>query len=923
MTAPCLFLFLSHAGVDAAEARALKARLLAAPDAQAVGLSVWLDLDDLVLGRPWQPQLDDAIAGASAFAVLFGANCARNWVRAEVDLAMSRAVKEDGFPFIPILLGAERRAAITPFARRYQAVRDPLADEDALAALLRAALGGGGVGRPKLTDDPFPGPRSMDEIWADRFFGRIQETDEVLDALRRIPLLAIVADSGAGKSSLAMAGVAAAWRGESRDGERPASDAPDIQHVVVMRPVADPIEGLLAGVSKAAEALGQGDDVRAALRNRIRGGDASEALYALECGLPVGTVRTLLIIDQAEELVTQTADPKKRAAFGRLIDAMLEIGGQSGRLRVLMTVRADYANVVAEVPGLGPRMAEESARYRLKAPAAAQIAQMIRRPLRLAGFDDRAQEDMLVDRIAADLSTRPGDLALAQMALHLVWRDRDQHGSMLSAYAAMGGVLGALGAEAERVSTKMLDPAERALLLPIFIRLVRLGETVGATRRTASLEEFDAPRRALIDRLASDECGRLLQVSQTSVEIAHEALITQWPKLQNQINDEASLVRALGDLTARTAQWSDGGERRRLLASDAEMERTVPVVAAHPDWLAATEARYAQRSASALRLAKWAVRGAAAAIMGLAVVALVFFQFAATARQDASDALTTAKEAEQSALIALALSRTETAPQDALKLILAAWPREGDAVPKASDAAFRAVGAAFQQPQLMASLEGHEGSVTSAAFSADGRFIVTASDDNTARVWDAADGAELRRLEGHEKLVRSAAFSADGRFIVTASEDHTARVWDAADGAELRRLGADGGGVNSAAFLTDGRFIVAASRDRTARVWDVASGEEIQRLEGNEGSVNRPVFSADGRFIVTGSDDGTARVWDAIQLPGNILQMACWALPMVKGARDLDISGLAEEIGLTDLPPLTPCEDYDPPMPPPLGAAPQ
>jgi len=115
----------------------------------------------------------------------------------------------------------------------------------------------------------------------------------------------------------------------------------------------------------------------------------------------------------------------------------------------------------------------------------------------------------------------------------------------------------------------------------------------------------------------------------------------------------------------------------------------------------------------------------------------------------------------------------------------------------------------------------HAGSTDCAAFSADGRFIVTGSGsaDCTARVWDTASGAELRRLEGHEGWVKSAAFSADGLFIVTASDDNTARVWDAVSGAELRRLEGHKGSVFSAAFSADGRFIVTGSHDTTARIW--------------------------------------------------------------------------------------------------------
>ena len=74
---------------------------------------------------------------------------------------------------------------------------------------------------------------------------------------------------------------------------------------------------------------------------------------------------------------------------------------------------------------------------------------------------------------------------------------------------------------------------------------------------------------------------------------------------------------------------------------------------------------------------------------------------------------------------------------------------------------------------------GHTDYVNSAVYSPDGRSIVTASDDNTARIWDAVTGKLLHSLEGHTSWVRSAVYSPDGRSIVTASLDNTARIWDA------------------------------------------------------------------------------------------------------------------------------------------------
>jgi WD40 repeat protein len=98
---------------------------------------------------------------------------------------------------------------------------------------------------------------------------------------------------------------------------------------------------------------------------------------------------------------------------------------------------------------------------------------------------------------------------------------------------------------------------------------------------------------------------------------------------------------------------------------------------------------------------------------------------------------------------------------------------------------------------------------------------VTASEDNTVRLWDSASGAEIAVLSGHEYEVNSAVFSFDGRRVVTASADDSARLWDTASGAEIAVLSGHDGTVKSAAFSPDGRRVVTASEDGTALLWRI------------------------------------------------------------------------------------------------------
>ena len=164
-------------------------------------------------------------------------------------------------------------------------------------------------------------------------------------------------------------------------------------------------------------------------------------------------------------------------------------------------------------------------------------------------------------------------------------------------------------------------------------------------------------------------------------------------------------------------------------------------------------------------------------------------------------------------------------------------------------------------PQVI--LRGHDGHVMTAAFSFDGRYVVTGSTDEDARVWDATTGQLVHVLVGHTSYVNHASFSPDGTRILTASSDLTARIWDATTGLEIRRFKAEDA-INpmTAAFSPDGSLVATGGNDSRARIWDARSGKLIHTLVGHASMVGVVSFSMDGREVVTGSFDGTVRAWD-------------------------------------------------------------
>ncbi|MDF0590402.1 KGGVGR-motif variant AAA ATPase [Candidatus Methanocrinis natronophilus] len=163
---------------------------------------------------------------------------------------------------------------------------------------------------------------------------------------------------------------------------------------------------------------------------------------------------------------------------------------------------------------------------------------------------------------------------------------------------------------------------------------------------------------------------------------------------------------------------------------------------------------------------------------------------------------------------------------------------------------------------LLRTLKGHSGSVSAASVTSNGRRAVSASWDQTLKVWDLETGEEIRTLKGHSEWVNAVAMTPDGRIAVSASRDKTLKVWDLESGEEIRTLKGHSGSVNAVSVTPDGRRAVSASRDQTLKVWDLERGEEIWTLKGHSSSVNAVAVTPEGRRAVSASHDKTLRLWD-------------------------------------------------------------
>ena len=192
---------------------------------------------------------------------------------------------------------------------------------------------------------------------------------------------------------------------------------------------------------------------------------------------------------------------------------------------------------------------------------------------------------------------------------------------------------------------------------------------------------------------------------------------------------------------------------------------------------------------------------------------------------------------------------------------LPAWPFALDR-PFVPEAARRLYDAMFSMREARV-LEGHEEDVNTAVFSADDKLILTASDDHTARLWNADTGEFIRTIGIHSSKVLSASFIANDRLILTFEETPLIWLWNAADGKADRALVGHSDQIKSVEVARSGNRIVSASLDQTARVWQVNSRIEPPIVLPHHGAVNTATFSPDEKQVLTSSDDGFAIVWSA------------------------------------------------------------
>ncbi len=380
---------------------------------------------------------------------------------------------------------------------------------------------------------PYKGLAYYTEADADLFFGREHLCEKLLLRLRTTQFLTVVGASGSGKSSLLRAGVIPKLRAEG-------------WLIHLLTPTAHPLERLAQTLTRDSSSYDVTDKICADLQSNPR----TLRQMAGKLASQQDAARLLLVIDQFEELFTLCKEEESRQVF---LENLLTAVSAQGAITILIGIRADFYERCAYYDGLRELVAQHQ---ELIGPMnQANIVRVIAEPARRGGWQF---VNGLVEQILENVGQEPGRLPLLSHALLETWERRRGVVMTLGGYRASGGVEGAIAKTAENV-IQLFDDSQRAIAERIFLALTELGEGSEDTRRIASRaslrreKEGDAVDKVLEVLVAA----RLIAVNNQDVEVAHEALIRRWPRLQEWLNVNRERLRFERQLAKDALLWHE------------------------------------------------------------------------------------------------------------------------------------------------------------------------------------------------------------------------------------------------------------------------------------------------------------------------------------------------------------------------------
>jgi WD40 repeat protein len=739
------------------------------------------------------------------------------------------------------------------------------------------------LGRRPTTLCPYRGLLVFREEDALFFYGRDSFTKTLVDATQRGEVVSVIGASGSGKSSIVFAGLVPALRQQGA------------WEIVAFRPGQRPFQAIAtAWVMLRASDQAQPEQLQSVLQLAEAWRTDEAALYtAIEDAVweSPGT-KVLLIVDQFEELYTQCQDVQERQAF---IDGLLKVV-ELPNVALVLTLRTDFLgqalaySPLADVLQRGNRM--------LGAMSRAELQAAIAQPAALLGV---TLEEGLTDRMIEAVSRSEGNLPLLEFALQELWEKRQGTQLIHAAYDEIGGLERAVARHMEQAYGG-LSESEKERARRIFLQLIRPGEGSVDTRRVATHAEIGDENWELVTRLASE---RLVVTGQDeiakteTVELVHEALIYEWQRLGNWIDENRDFRLWQERLRAAVQQWEtserDAGALLRgkpLIDAEDWLLKRPEELTAEKEFITASVRLRDQETEKLSRQRRRTVIGLTSGLagaLGLAAIAGVGWWLATNAATneriktltlESQSLFTLAKGDSRYPIDSLSSSPEDRGTdqeedqlfQDSIIKAVEAGQELKHAVGVKPEIRFQVLGMLQRivntrerpKPFFLSECESRKRGFVSFASTSDRQTIACVNYDGTVRLWDGSTGKKVNIFRGDSEWVDGVAFSPEGKIIASGSADGTVNLWAQTTGKKTRALKGHLSQVRSIVFSPNGQILAVANYDNTIDFWNLLTGEKLRTL--NTHIDNFPIktlqFSPNGKFFASLIGDQTLKLWD-------------------------------------------------------------